>query len=172
MVRGWITPLASIFLLVAIVVAVVELFSTNAASQEADQRTQYEALSARLIDLDAVFIDHPELAPYFWQGKWPDGDEIQRQTIDAIAVQRVDYDAYAYDELVYMETAPEDGSFTSSASRPAGSTEDNSDPWVLWSETIVGQFRNSPAMCKLVAEPRYDQRFITALRNTHACRYL
>jgi hypothetical protein len=171
-VRAWITPLASIFLLVAVVVAVFELFSTNAASQEADQRTQYEALSARLIDLDAVFIDHPELTPYFWKGKWPDGDETQRQTIDAIALQRVDYDAYAYDELVYMETAPEDGSFTASGSHPAGSSEDNSDPWVLWSETIVGQFRNSPAMCKILAEPRYDQRFITALRNTHACRYL
>ena len=169
--RDWITPIASIFLLVAIVVTVFQLIATKAASEEDGQRTRYEAISTRLIDLDSVLIEHPELTPYFWEGQPPDGDETQRQTIDAIALQRVDYDAYAYDELVYMETAPADGAFTAS-SRQTGYSEDNSDPWVSWSETIVGQFRKSPAMCKIVAQPRYDQRFVTALRNAHACRNL
>ena len=173
--REWITFGASILGLLGIVAAFLTIYFGNRSSQLEDQRSRYEAISAKGIDLDSTFIGHPELTPYFWNGQSADNvDEKTKRTIDAIATQWVDYDQYAWSELVYMGTAPNDGSFkTSDLARPKGYNEDDWDAWVSWSETFLGHFRNSPAMCAIVTDPNeqraYDVRFIKALRDSHAC---
>ena len=172
--REWLTFGVGVLGLLAIVGSFRVFFLVMDSSRMGDQRSRYEAISAKLLDLDSTFIQHPQLTPYFWNGQSADNvDETTKRTIEAIATQRVDYDGYAYTELFYMGTAG-DGSFkTSDLQRPTDYPVAKWDTWVSWSETFLEQFHNSPAMCAIVTDPNeqrsYNVRFIRALRDSQAC---
>ena len=188
-VRDWLTPIFTFLSLGGIVAAFLAIYYANQTSHADDERTRYEAISAKLLDLDAVFVTHPELTPYFWENRTPEGDDTKVRTIYAIATQRADYLGYAYSELSSMGSALGDGSFKRpDGGIPKGYSEDTQVPpikwitpkgysdadcsaWVSWSETIVGYFRSSPAMCDTVrsSETGYDKQFVEALRKANAC---
>jgi hypothetical protein len=96
------------------VVALVVSFGTAAISfrtlnhsirdsANQDQRTRYEAVSAKLLDRDSALVEHPQLIGYFWDGNpVPPDTDPNKQIVEAIATQRVDFDEYAYTELANM----------------------------------------------------------------------
>jgi hypothetical protein len=122
--------------------------------------------------LDSTFVEHPELQPYFWEHRPVDAttDEKTARTVEAIADQRVDDDEYTYDELLNMNVAPSDRKFVL---RTPDGPKTVRDDWLAWSETIVGHFRTSPAMCSVVTDPEkkktYGGEFINALAAAQVC---
>lgn len=177
--RDWLTLGIASASLIGVGIAFYTLQATKSAAHEDDWRTRYAAISERGLDMDAMLINHPQSIPYFWPVDPKEAADEKALTTKAIATQRVDYDSYAYMQLTYMGTAPRDGKFAPSGSKPddqflsdhGESVEDDWDAWTSWSESIVGDFRNSPVMCKQVADAQalYDKLFVDALRKANAC---
>jgi hypothetical protein len=89
-------------------------------------------------------------------------DDATQQAVEAIAIQFVDYDNYAFAELEDMNMVPPDGTFHLRTDPDATTTDDN---WLSWSESFVSDFQESPAMCRVVIQARetYGADFINAL---------
>jgi hypothetical protein len=174
-VREWLLAIAtSAAVIVAVVAAVLSLLTWRATvdtlsqgardSQAQDVRTRYEAISAQLLQRDTVLAEHPAYTPYFNDGVAlaANADVATQQAVEAIAIQRVDYDNYAYYELEDMNMIPSDRRFHLRKDPDAATTDDN---WLSWSESFVGDFQDSPAMCHEVVQSSkaYGADFINAI---------
>jgi hypothetical protein len=167
------TAVAAVAALIGVAVSTWTLKSTVASSSEEDQRARYETISAKEIDLDSTFIQHPEQLPYFWSNQPICGiDPNTHRIAEAIAVQRADNDAFTYSELIYIGNAPEDKAFKKFDDKNhEGMSDDNWDAWTSWSQTIVNHFLASPVTCDAVraAADSYPQLFTNALKKAGAC---
>jgi hypothetical protein len=177
------TFVVAVFALIGVVISALGLIqSVNSAhvddrrsreqSTREDQRGRYDALSALLINLNSIFIEHPLIQPYFWEKKPIDGttDETMARTVQGVAVQRIVAYEYVYNELLNMNTDPGDGMFVFRDSKNAKSVNDD---WLSWSEDFAAQFRGSPVMCDIVSDPDqkrlYSANFVNALAGAKVC---
>ena len=175
------TLLVAVLGLIGIVISGVGLYLTfkNAHADDQrsrelsardDQRGRYDALSSQSFNLDSTLVEHPLLAPYFYEGKSVDDttDYGTAKTVDALAVQRVDFFQYVYNELSNMNIAPDNGMFVL---RTDDGAQNFPDDWLSWSESMVGSFRTSPAMCDEVTNSKisYSADFINALAAVKVC---
>jgi len=173
-VREWAKLVVVALGLVGIIVSYRALEQSSDAATETNQRTRYQTISERLLDMDAALVEHPDLMPYFRDGRTLDNhvDERTRQTVVALAVERVDYDEYVYNQLLQLGLGivpPSHRFVLRTPDRP--STVD--DSWLAWSETIEADFRHSPPMCGVVEDTElyktYGIEFIYALAEAGVC---
>ena len=166
------TAVAAVAALVGVAVSTWTLKSTVASSSEEDQRARYETISAKEIDLDSTFIQHPEQLPYFWNNQPICGTDLNTHRIaEAIAVQRADNDAFTYSELIYMGKTPADKLFKNPDDNREGMDDDDWEAWTSWSGTIENHYRYSPVTCDAVraAADSYAKQFTNALKKAGAC---
>ncbi len=94
----------------------------------------FDATAGRMLDLSRVFIDFPELRPYFYEGvDDATAPEPLRSRVRAVAELHLDY----FDTELLR---------TRSFGRTLRGSLPSFDPW------IRGLFRTSPAMCKRIEE--------------------
>ncbi|QNJ90978.1 hypothetical protein HZU40_22460 [Mycolicibacterium fluoranthenivorans] len=172
-VREWVIASATFAAIVAVGFSWFSLRATIQSSEAENQRARYQTLSERIIDADAIFVEQPQLIPYFFDSKSPDTeqDPSLRSKVEATAVRRVDTDEYVYTNLLSMkDIPPPDHRFVF---RTPDGPSNVSDDWLAWSEAITGHFRDSPAMCAVVLDPgkqkSYGAAFITALAESDVC---
>lgn len=147
------------------------LLSQEHSAQRQDQATRYQAVTDRLLDLDAFLVDHPNLLPYFYQGKALEASGLSDEDMRrgrALAVLSVDYYDYLYNQLVTLDVAPESGDFVLRSSEASSQTDDD---WLAWSEATRSAFVNGPALCSTLVETRdsYGAGFLRAMRKLDVC---
>lgn len=93
-------------------------------------------ISQQMLDIDKQMIDHPELYPYFDEGK-----QIRRSDKD-------------YPKVVYMADMLLDfiDQFDDDYIRSLAGMEDNGKYWPGWDAYFADQFRRSPALCNRFEE--------------------
>ncbi len=171
-VREWATLGVAALGLTGVLISLFSLKQSSDSSARQDQRTRYQTISERLLDMDAALVQHPDLTPYFRDGQKLDNhvDPRTRQTVVALAAERADYDEYAYNQLVDLGIAPPSRHFVL---RSPNGPPTVYDDWLAWSETIKEDFHDSPPMCDVVRDAEhtkgYGAAFITALATAGVC---
>jgi hypothetical protein len=145
--------------------------SQERSAQRQDQATRYQAVTDRLLDVEAFLVEHPNLQPHFYEGKALEAsglsDEDKRRG-RALAVVFVDYYDYLYNQLVKLHIAPKSGEFVLRSSEASTQTDDD---WLAWSEAVRTAFASGSALCPTLVESRhsYGSAFVHAMRNLDVC---
>ena len=163
--------IAGVALVAAALSAYFSWSSSNTAIdnlEQSNQRTRYEAVSAKLLDRDSTLVEHSDLIPYFWgtsAGPVPTSPK-DPPLVRAIATERVNFDDYAYTELWSIDGAMPDGPDKGKFVQEGPHTD-----WSGWSAMFINDFTRSPAMCDAVigAKDTYNPHFINALVQANAC---
>jgi len=95
-------------------------------------------ISSREFDMNSIFIDHPELQPYFFSGQMIDEKVITRELL--LLHARVAFIGTFYEQSAYV---PE-------------FQNENSPTWQAWKRYTKNIFSTSPIMCKQLEESKED----------------
>lgn len=114
------------------------LYQTDKAS-EALESSAYQSISSQLLDLDKLFIEKPELRPYFFSGTDltdadPEYTKIYTQAI-SVADLQLDYFDSFWTQADHIDELRKDSS-----------------SWRAWDKYIRDSFANSPIMCRRLSE--------------------
>lgn len=95
------------------------------------ESTAYQTITNQELDLDKMFVDHPELRSYFFEGKDTTPDDPNYTRVQAVA----DFELDVFD------------SFYSQAPHVPDITPGN-PAWTAWDTYIKDSFANSSALCR------------------------
>lgn len=116
---------SDILSIVAIVVALLSTAYIYRLSQRAHRVSTYYGVIGLFRDLTRIFIEHPELRPYFYDGKPVDvDDKLRHYKIQAAAEAVLDSFEWIWRRRIELNTKGEDG----------------------WRAYIVETFSSSPAL--------------------------
>jgi hypothetical protein len=119
-------------------------FQTYQTAQQA-RRQAYAGGSSQMSAIDNIFVEHPEMYPYFYEGKVITQDDPEYFKVLAVAMAVTNY----------LETnLPRDG---------AG-------PMPGWEKYTSDQFAISPIMCEYLERRHewFDDRLVTIMRKAKA----
>lgn len=172
-VRKWAMLVVVALGLAGVFVSYRSLKQSSHDAAETNATTRYQTISERLLDMDAALVEHPDLMPYFRDGRTLDNNVDARtsQTVVALAVERVDYDEYLYVQLLNLGGMVPPSRLFVLRTPDGPSTVNVNDDWLAWSEAIEGDFRDSPPMCGVVTKymKSYSITFIHALAEAGVC---
>jgi hypothetical protein len=104
------------------------MFQINQASASL-QAASYQSIANNTLELDKIFIDKPELRPYFYYGRDINQNEKDYDLVMAVAEFLIDF----FDStLTQLEIMPKDKQLDMPA----------------WKKYFSDSFANSPALCK------------------------
>jgi hypothetical protein len=109
-------------------------FVSRQVSEVADSRrgALFDTTAGRMLDLDKLFVDHPDARPYFYEGATLPSDPNEKQLILAIAELHIDYfDTDLLKRATFPSVLSQFPSF---------------EPW------IRALFNSSPAMCQIMID--------------------
>jgi hypothetical protein len=144
------TPFEKISVLMSIVNLVTFLFLWDQTNQVSNtlSSTASQSIMSQQLQLDQIFIDKPELRPYFYavndqvtplpSNLTTPEDQLMYSSIMALADLKLDYFYTVYDQSRYI-----------SDFKNAESEES-----LEWQRYLVDSFNQSPAMCQRIIEVR------------------
>ncbi len=93
-------------------------------------------LASRESEINGVFVEYPELQPYFFDGAEIDASNDDYARAVAVARLRVAFIGTIYEQSVYV----------------ADLNNENSPTWQAWKRYIRRSFSESPIMCQVLRE--------------------
>ena len=101
------------------------------------QASAYATIGNYTMDLDKIFLEHPELRPYFYEGQPITKDDKNYHTVMAIAEFQLDFF---------------DATMTQLEIRPRESGVEMAEEKKTWDNYFADSFKNSPALCQRFRE--------------------
>jgi len=95
------------------------------------QASMYATIATHTFEMDRLFIEHPNLRPYFYGGKDIDEKDKDYDLVIAIAEHQLDYFDATWTQLGYI---PDDA--------------DKEEDRETWNRYFLDSFANSPILCK------------------------
>lgn len=95
------------------------------------QASMYATIAAHTMEMDRIFVDRPELRPYFYSNKPIDEADKVYDQVMAVAEHELDLFDSIYTQLGYI---PDD--------------EDKDEDRETWRRYFAASFAKSPALCK------------------------
>ena len=138
-----ITLVVSLLSLTSIWIAIHEM----RVNEETAWIAAYQQIESLSIELDKIMVEHPDLLPYFLNGKENDPKGANYNRIIAVADARID----AIDAML-----------TYAAVKHA------EDSIVGWKKTFIHYFQRSPAMCERLTANEQDYGLVVNIGKT-AC---
>jgi len=100
-------------------------------ARQAFEAQGWQAISSQIKDIDKIFIEYPDLYPYFYQRKQINSDDPQYPKVAATAEMLLDFMDGFEDEYV----------------RGLGGMDDEGSSWAPWKNYFEGLFQLSPVLC-------------------------
>jgi hypothetical protein len=157
------------------------LQQTRVASDQLRQG-QYQSVYDRMLDMDRMLAEQPEIAPYILEG-YRSGDRVTKNkeknaALKSAMIYVLDLYGYIWDNVPDLLGFPSPP--TSLALRSTGLPPDSNvtvqawEAWTSWSETIAAGFRDSPELCTVLDQARkaYGSPFVGAIRDARLCKNL
>jgi hypothetical protein len=131
-------------LVLSLVTVCIFLKQVNNLSQQTKRNTEMISLQKRatdaqtwhgivqqMVEVDKVFIDNPDLYPFFFESMKPPNDKKLHAKVKSTAIMVLDFmDGFEDD---YIRQLPEMG--------------ENGKNWVAWERYFIDQFATSPVLC-------------------------
>lgn len=97
------------------------------------QASMYATIATHTFEMDRLFIEHPNLRSYFYDGKDIDQKDKDYDLVIAIAEHQLDYFDATWTQLGYI---PDD--------------EDKKEDRETWKRYFFDSFANSPILCRRI----------------------
>jgi hypothetical protein len=104
------------------------------------ESTVLTGISARESEMDSVFVEYPELQPYFFSGVEIDESNSDFARVAAIARTRVAFIGHFFEQSTYVTEL----------------NNETSPTWQAWKRYIRRVFASSPIMCRMLSETAED----------------
>lgn len=96
----------------------------------------WQLIIQQMTDVDKIFVEHPDLYPYFFLNKQVDKDDPTYPKVKSMTIMLLDFMDGFEDDYV----------------RQLSGMGDNGKNWVAWENYFIDQFRLSPALCESYKE--------------------
>lgn len=105
-------------------------------SRNAGEIQGWQYLGQMSADISKVFVDHPRLRPYFYDGKPLEESDPDFQLVETLAEMFLDFiDSFEDPPIKMLNGMEKDGK-----------------NWVLWKKYFTDTFSSSPVLCRLATE--------------------
>lgn len=99
----------------------------------------YSAINTQLAEIDNLFIDHPDLRPYFFEGApWPSEEKPEnltlRRKLTSVAEKKLDFIDFWFMSARHLDLQRSD--------------------MVSWRNYFLGSFQNSPILCDVLKDEK------------------
>jgi hypothetical protein len=170
---AWATVAAVIVALGAGIVSIWGLRQQQQAAASQDQDSRYSSISQLEIDVDKTIADHPRLISCFLDVQCNAEPALTTQEMlqaTILAAYVVDFYQYLFDQLENLGYLPPSGEFLLRKNATEADIR-KYEPWITWSETIVGGFESSSLECDVLTNNAnaYEQLFVHDVAMTDAC---